>query len=95
MVDKLVSQKFFEVRPDFLQPRHAIDYVTSQMKTVNLVQNRHIERSGRGPFLLVSADVQIIVIVSPVGEPVNQPRVAVIGEDDWLVSAEHRIELQV
>ena len=39
--------------------------------------------------------MHIVVIAPPVGETVNQPGIAVVGEDDRLIDAEHRIEIPV
>src|SRR5580704_18566549 len=65
------------------------------MKTINLVHHGHVERSCSGSLLLVSADVHIVMIVPTVGEPVNQPGIAVIGENDRLIDTEHRIKVKV
>ena len=50
---------------------------------------------GGGAFLLVAADVDVVVAVPAVGEPVDQPRVAVVGEDHRPVGGEQRVELGV
>jgi hypothetical protein len=39
--------------------------------------------------------VEVLVAVSPVRQPVDQPRVGVEGEDDRLVRGEQRIEVLV
>ena len=39
--------------------------------------------------------MQVVVVVPPVGQTVNQPRVAVEGEDDRLVGREQLIEIPV
>ena len=35
------------------------------------------------------------MLCSPVGQPVNQPRIAVEGEDDRLVGGEQRVEIVI
>ena len=47
------------------------------------------------PFLDVTADVQVAVIRAPIGQPVNQPWIAVEGEDNRPIGREHRVELVV
>ena len=47
------------------------------------------------PALLESAHMQLGVVGPPVGQPVDQPRIAVVGEDDRLVGGEQRVELVV
>src|ERR1700690_875998 len=95
VVDELVSQEFLEMRADTLQAGHAIDHIASQMKTIDLIQHGHIERGCGGSFLLISADMHIVVVTAPVSKAVNQPGIAVVGKDDRFVSAEHRIEITV
>src|SRR5262245_57400756 len=71
--------------PDSSRPRpetrHPVDDVDHQMEPVHVVHHDHVEGSGGGPLLLVAAYVQIPVVGTPVGEPVDQQGVAVIGED--------------
>src|SRR5262249_28109657 len=43
----------------------------------------------------VSANVQLSVIRSPIGQAMDEPRIAVIGEYDWLVPGEEPIEFVV
>ena len=47
------------------------------------------------PFSLYPRTCMLLWLVAPVGQPVNQPRVAVEIEDDRLVCREQRIEIPV
>ena len=67
--------------------------VHHQVEAVEVVEHDHVERRGGGALLLVAAHVQVVVVGAPVGEPVDQPRVAVVGEDDRPVGGEERVEL--
>ena len=60
-----------------LQARHALNRIQRQLEAVDVVEHAHIEGSRCGAFLLVSAHVNVVVIMPPVSEPVNQPRIAV------------------
>jgi isoamylase len=62
--------------------------------SINIVHNGNVER-GDGAFFFVAADVQIIVRGAAIGEPVDQPGVAVIGKNDRFVEGEHGIELGI
>jgi hypothetical protein len=55
------------------------------MEAIQSIQDRHVERGGDGAFLLVTADVNVAVIGSPIGKPMDQPGVGMEGEDDRLV----------
>jgi len=46
-------------------------------------------------FFLVTAHVQVVVVRAAIRQPVNQPRIAVIREDDRLVFREQLIEVDV
>ena len=65
------------------------------MEAVNVVEHAHVERRRRRAFFLVAAHVQVLVIRPPIRQPMNQPRVAVEGEDDRLVLREQRIEVSI
>ena len=76
-----------------LEAGHPVDDVHDEVEPVEVVAHDHVERRRDGPLLLVAADVEVGVVRPPVGQPVDQPRIAVVGEDDRLVGREQRIEL--
>ena len=88
-VDHLLAQR----RRGVAERRDAVDHVDHEVEAVEVVQHHHVERRRRRALLLVAAHVQVGVVRAPVGEPVDQPRVAVVGEDDRLVGGEERVEL--
>ena len=57
--------------------------------------HHHVERSRGRAFLLVAAHVQIGVPGPAIGQPVDQPRIAVEGEDDRAVGREEAVEVAV
>ena len=67
MLDELVPQELFEMPGDVPQPLDPIEDIARQVKPVELIEHRHIERRGRGAFFLVTSNVEIRVICSPVG----------------------------
>ncbi len=83
------------MRADALQARDAVDHVACKVKSVQIVEDRHIEGSGGCSFLFVSANVKVVVIRAPISQAVNQPRISVVGEDNRLVRGEDRVELTV
>src|SRR5216683_8298080 len=76
VLDELVAQELFEMRADALQARNAIDHIACEMEAVQIVQDRHVERSCRGSFFLVSAEVEIVVIGAAIRAAVNEPWIA-------------------
>ena len=72
---------------------HAVDHVDDEVEAVEVVEHDHVERRRRRALFLVAAHVQVRVVGAAVGEPVDQPRIAVVGEDDRPVAREERVEL--
>ena len=66
VLDELVAYKLFEVATDWHQLRHAVDHVTREVKTVEIIQHRHVERRGGGAFFFVSAHVKVVMIVAAI-----------------------------
>ena len=77
------------------QTLDARDGVERELEAVDIVEHAHVEGRGGGAFFLVAADVKVVMIVAAIGEPVDDPGVAVEGEDDGLVGGEERVELVV
>ena len=65
------------------------------MKAIEIVQHAHVERRRGGAFFLVAAHVNVLVALAPVSQSVNEPRIAVEGEDDRLVGREQRVEVVI
>ena len=65
------------------------------MKAVEVVQHGHVERGGNGAFFLIAADVYVVVVGTAVGQPVDQPWIAMKGENDRLVFGEQLVEIRV
>ena len=74
---------------------HPVDHVHDEVVAVHVVEHDHVERRRGRALLLVAAHVQVAVVRPPVGQPVDQPRVAVVGEDHRPVGGEERVELRV
>ena len=74
---------------------NAVNDVHYEVEAVQIVQHRHVERRGDGALFLVAANVDVVVVGAAVGEPVDQPRVSMEGEDDRLVLGEELVEIHV
>lgn len=53
----------------FRQPRNPGDRLQRQMKTVELVEHRHVKGHRGRAFLDEAAYVEILVIGAPIGQP--------------------------
>src|SRR6202008_4331214 len=95
VIDEFVAEKLFEMRADALKARNAVDNIAGEMKAVEVVQNGHVERRCRGALFLVAADMKILVIGAAISQPVNQPGIAVVSKDDWLIDGKERIEFAI
>ena len=88
MIKQPVAEELFGVCCFRPQTRHAIDDVVSQVEAVEVIQHDHIEGGGRCSLFLVPANVQMLMIVPAIRQAMNQPGIAVIGEDDRFVLGE-------
>ena len=89
VLHQLVAQELLEVSANALQSRHPVDHVACEMEAIQIVPHCHVERCGRCALLLKATDVQMIMSGTTISQPMDQPWVPVIGEDDWLVGAKH------
>src|SRR5450755_3413056 len=64
-----------------LQPRYPVEHVNDEVKPVEVVEHHHVKGGGRGSLLLVSPDVEVVVVPPAIGQTVDERRVAVIRED--------------
>src|ERR1700723_1413287 len=47
-----------------VQPRNTLDGVEGELETIEIVQDDHIERRGRGALVAVTADVDVVLVMS-------------------------------
>ena len=87
-VDLQVPKRVPGMRPTRLKGRNAVDCVHRQSKSVDLVLDGQFHRRIDVALLLVAADVEIIVVVPPISQAMDQPRVGMEIEDDRLVVGE-------
>ena len=88
VLDELVANGLFGVGSARAKGRHAINDVGDEMKTVQVVHHHHVERRRGRAFFLEAAHMEILVVGAPIREPMNQPRITMIGEDDRFVGRE-------
>src|SRR5581483_5063571 len=80
-LDDLVLEPPFDVCGGVLQARHAIADVDGEVESVDLIDDRQLERRVDVAFLLIAANMDVVVISAAVRELVNQRGVAVEVED--------------
>lgn len=95
VIDESVADRLFGICGSGSQLRHPVDDVLDEIKTVDVVEDAHIEGRGGCPLFLITADVQVFVVGAPVGQAMDQPRVAVKGKDNRLVGGKERIKIFV
>jgi hypothetical protein len=93
--NQLVADELLEISRAMTERGHPIDHVGRQVEAVQVIEHRHVERRSRGAFLFVAAQVQVLVVGAAVGQPVNQPGIAVVGEDNRFVGGEQGVEFPV
>src|SRR4029450_12247635 len=95
MLDELVADRLLGVSGPRSELRHAVDHVAYQVEAIEIIQHAHVERRRGGALFLVATHMDVIVTGAPVGQSVNQPRVAMEGKDDRLVGGEQRVEIVI
>ena len=93
VLDEFVLHLLFQIGTLGTQMRHAIHHVLHEMKAVEVVLHAHIECRRDRPFFLVAADVKVAVRAA-IGQPVDEPRVAMETKNDVLVFGEERIVIR-
>ena len=78
-----------------MQGRNAVDDIDGEVKAVDLVEDREFQRGVDVSLLLVTADVEVIVIGTAIGELVDEGCVGVEVEDDGLVFGEEAVEFAI
>ncbi len=71
-LDDLILQPFFDVRPAGLQARNAVDYIDSQVKTIDLIVDGTLERSVDVAFLFIPTHMNVLVIGAAITELVDE-----------------------
>src|ERR1700680_998659 len=61
VLDQFIAQLLLQIDPPTAGLRQSIDGINPQVKTIQLVQPRHVERRGDSPLFLVSAHMQVLV----------------------------------
>src|ERR1017187_8333640 len=84
-LDDLVLQPFLDVSANGVQAWNPVDDIDGQIEAVDLVKNGKFQRSVYVSLFLVSAHMDVVVILAPVAEFVNQRSVGVEVENDGLV----------
>src|ERR1700720_669407 len=95
VLDQPVADRLLGIGGPRAQPRQPVDHGAHQVETVELVQHAHVERRRGRALLLVAAHVDIAVPVPTIGQAMDEPGIAVKGEDDRLVGGEEGIEKPV
>ena len=91
--DMLVADPLLDIRCRGTQPGNPVDHVRHQVKTIQVIEYRHVKGRGGRALFLVATHVQVVVTESTIGQPVNQPGIAVIGKDDRRVAGEECVDV--
>src|SRR5262245_3211129 len=72
-----------------------VDDSKDEVKAINVIAHRHVKgRRGR-TFFFIAADMKIGVIATSLGEPVDEPWIAVIGNDNRLLLRKQGVKVIV
>src|SRR5471032_1951358 len=77
------------------EPRNSLYGIECELVAIEIIQHHHIEGCRGGTLLLVTAHMEVVVIVPAVGELMNHGRIAMEGKDHRLVGGEQLVEILV
>src|SRR5438552_15725244 len=60
-----------------LEAGDSANRVHRKLKTIHVIKYNHVKRRCRRTFLFVTTNVEILMVCSAVGQPMNQPRISV------------------
>ena len=89
---ELVAHALFDVCRLRLQLRHPVRHIYHQMEAIKGIEHHHVKWRGGGALFLVAAHVEIAVVGTTISKTMNQPRIAVVSENDRLAGGEQGIE---
>src|SRR5437763_4099064 len=95
VLQQLVTDRLLGIRGACTELWNAVNHVRDKVEAVQIIEHCHVEGRGGCAFFLVAAHVQIVMSRTAIGEPVDQPWIAMEGEDDWLVPREQHIEFPI
>jgi len=78
---RLHSQTFGKDR------RQSVEGIDDQMKSINVVAYGHVEWRRCAAFLREPTNVQIVMVVATIRQPMDQQRITATGKDDWCAGA--------
>ena len=82
VLDEFILKLLFEIGALAACLRQAINCIHHEVKTIQFIQHRHVERSGDGAFLLIAANVDVVMVCAAIRQPVDQPRVGMEGKNN-------------
>ena len=70
------------------QPRNMLEGINRQVVPAHFIQHHHIERSGGGALIVEAAHMEAAFVRAAVHHAVNDPAIAVEGEDHIHIARE-------
>ena len=69
--------------------RNSADRIQRKLVAIEIVKDDHIEGSRRRALVPVPAYMKVIMVIPPIGQPINQRRIAMEGENNGPISRKH------
>ena len=94
VLDKLVAHLLIEVGTAVAESWKLKKHRLNEVEAVDFVLDADVERGRDGAFLVVTMNVEVMVVTA-IGQLMDESWVAVEVEDDWLVLGEEHIVLLI
>src|SRR5437870_3777137 len=95
VLHQFVAQELLEVGADGVQLRNAVHRVAGEVKAIQVIHHGHVKRSGGSALFFISAHMEIVVTMTAIAQPMNEPWVPVISENHGFVGSEDGIEFAI
>src|ERR1700676_5775895 len=95
VLDELVAQPLLFVTRHALKAGNTVEHIAREMEPVDLVQHRHVKRSGGSSLFFVTTDGGVVVVGTTVCHPVNEPWIPVKGKHDRFIGGEDAVEIPI
>ena len=95
MIDFFIADGLLGISRKIAKLGDAINDISHEMEPVKIIEDDHVKRRGGFTFFLIAPHVEIFMIGATIRETMNQPGIAMKGEDDGFIRGKEGIKLLV
>src|SRR5579859_969909 len=89
---KIMLYRFYDYG---FEPGDALNRIKLELIAVHVIEHDHVEWRGGRALFFISADVEVIVVLAPVGQAMDQRRITMIRKDHRAVGGKDLVEVVI